>query len=134
MHYLIAAIYFMFALLGWDGFGARTIATHAFEHGTEVLYSEVSITPVLARFDCVGSASGRCHYRLFPAQCAHPAPAALPSACLPKAVREFVLARGDSTRLTGMPDDFNFCVSSHALPLNTPCKLRVHAGLAHQSH
>jgi hypothetical protein len=132
MHYLIAAIYFLLALLGWDGFGVRTIATHAFEHGTEVLYSEASITPVLARFVCVDSVSGGCHYRLLAAECSHPTPTASRSSCVLQAAREFVLARGDSVQLRGMPDDFNFCVSPHAWPLNTPCTPRVHAGLANQ--
>lgn len=133
MHYLIAAIYFLFALLGWDGFGAHTIATHAFEHGTQVLYSEASITPVLARFVCVDSASGRCYYRLFRAECALPVPNAPPSACVPEAVREFALTRGDSTRLTGMPDAFDFCVSQHVLPPNESCKPRLRAGAVAQS-
>ncbi len=133
MHYLIAAIYFLFALLGWDGWGAQTIATHAFDRGTEVLYSEASITPVLARFVCIDSASGRCHYRLFRAECAHPAPNASRSACMPDAAREFVLSRGDSTRLAGMPDAFDFCVSQDVLPPNESCKPRLHAGTVAQS-
>ena len=127
MHYLIAAIYFLFALLGWDGFGAHTIATHTFEHGTEVLYSEARITPVLASFACIDSASGRCHYRLFPSECTHRKPGALSVTCAALAAREFEVASGESTALTGMPDAFQFCVSQHDLPPNESCSPRLHA-------
>ncbi len=132
MHYLIAGIYFLFALLGWDGWGAHTIATQAFEHGTEVLYSETSITPVLARFSCVGSATGRCHYRLFSEHCHQPVrPASVP-VCDRTPLREIVLSIGKSAELLGLPAGFSFCVTQQGSQ-DAACKSEPRAGTALQA-
>jgi hypothetical protein len=128
MHYLIAAIYLMFALAGFDGWGARTIATHVSDHGTEVLYSEASISPILARFSCIDSVSGLCHFRILPGLCLRSAGASSLPGCSTEAVREFVVARGDSRQMTDMKDDFDFCVSADSLPAGAPCKPEVRAG------
>lgn len=130
MHYLIAAIYFLFALFGWDGWGAHTIATHAFDHGTEVLYSETSITPVLAHFSCVASATGKCHYRLFSAHCDQPVRPASTPACQRMSFRELVVATGKRAELTGLPAHFTFCVNQDAPLPDVPCKPEQRAGLA----
>ncbi|MEP7186550.1 MAG: hypothetical protein ABI767_12010 [Rhodanobacter sp.] len=130
MHYLIAAIYFLFALFGWDGWGAQTIATHAFDHGTEVLYSEASVTPVLARFSCVSSATGECHYRFFSAHCDQPMHTASVPACQRKPYHELVVATGNRTELARLPANFTFCVNQDALPPDVPCRPELRAGLA----
>lgn len=134
MHYLIAAIYFLFALLGWDGLGARTIATHAFDHGTEVLYSEASITPVFARFSCVESATGHCHYRLFSARCDQPVRSVSAPACNRVRLRDLVVASGKSAELAGLPAGFSFCVNQQVLSSDSPCKPELRAAFAlHES-
>lgn len=122
MHFLITAFYLLFALAGFDGWAARTIATHVSDRGTDVLYSETSITPILARFSCVDSATGRCHYRLFPSECAHQTQPGMLPGCTAGLAHEFVLVRGDSRQLSGLGDDFDFCVSAEALPSDAPCK------------
>ncbi len=130
MHFLIVILYFLLALFGWDGWGAHTIATHAFDHGTEVLYSETSITPVLARFSCIASATGACHYRLFSAHCAQSVRPASTPTCQQAPFHKLIVATGKRAELVGLPANFTFCVKQNASPPDVPCGPELHAGLA----
>lgn len=130
MHYLIAAIYFLFSLAGYDGLGTHTVVTRTIAQGVDVLDSEASITPLLARFSCVDSASGSCHYRLFSVHCDNAVHPASGPVCQRESLRELVVAAGQQGELSGLPAGFSFCVDQAALPLHAPCKWEQHSGLA----
>jgi hypothetical protein len=118
MHYLIAALYFLLALIGSDGWGDRTVVTRASADGTEVLYSQTRIVAGIAHFACIASVSGSCHYELFPRDCTMAPPAA---PCPTDLVRQFALASGTSRDITGLPAGFRFCVSHDARPETPDC-------------
>lgn len=130
MHVLVAAIYILLSLIGCDGLGARSIVTHTTAQGMDVLYSEASINPLRARFSCIGSATGNCHYRLFAAHCDQAIPAISGAGCERRVLRELTVATGDSAELVGLPAGFSFCVRQEALAPAAPCKLQPQAGLA----
>lgn len=118
MHYLIAALYFLLALIGSDGWGDRSIVTRASADGAEVLYSQTRVVAGIAHFTCIASVSGRCHYELFPRDCTTAPPAA---PCATAAVEEFALASGTSRDVTDLPTGFRFCVSHDARPGTPDC-------------
>jgi hypothetical protein len=92
MHYLIALIYFLLALIGLDGYGKHTIVTRSAVNGVDVLYSRTRVAAGIADVACISSESGRCHYLVLPADCAAPKPLAAAAAlCNIRAV-----ASGDS--------------------------------------
>ncbi|HUH89045.1 MAG TPA: hypothetical protein VLZ76_00075, partial [Lysobacter sp.] len=80
--------------------------------GTDTLYSQTTTRAGVARFDCLRSASGTCHYTVIPRNCP-PALVALNRQrghCGPKAIERFTIAKGESRQITGL-QDFRLCVS-----------------------
>lgn len=124
MHYLIAFIYFLFALIGIDGHGSHTIVRHAVSHGVDVLYSRTRVIGGLAEVACISSASGVCHYRLLPGECLEPAPQrALPTACAGDKAAQFVLPAGASRELSGWSRGAAICVSVDHPVTGSDCDL-----------
>ncbi len=112
MHYLIAFIYFLFALIGIDGQGSRTIVTRSVVNGVDVLYSRTRVIGSVAEVACISSASGRCHYRLLPGDClASQSPRQLPADCAGDATLPFVLRAGSTRGLAGLAPGVAICVS-----------------------
>lgn len=112
MHYLIAFIYFLFALIGIDGQGSRTIITHAVSNGVDVLYSSTRVIGSVAEVACISSASGRCHYRLLSGDClTSQPPRQLPADCTDDAAQPFVLPAGATRGLAGLAPGVAICVS-----------------------
>lgn len=123
MHYLIAFIYFLFALIGIDGQGRRTIVTHAVSNGVDVLYSRTRVIGSVAEVACISSASGRCHYRLLPGAClTSPPPRQLPADCVDDAARQFTLAAGAARELGGLAPGVAICVSHDNLVPGSDCE------------
>ena len=121
MHYLIALIYFVLALLGFDGLGSHTHVNRLVVNGVEVLYSKTRTTADVADISCVRSASGRCHYRLLVPGCAvPPTRAAMVSGCA-EPVRQFVLATGASREFAGLPSRFTLCVDPDGDATRSEC-------------
>lgn len=122
MHYLIALIYFVLALLGFDGFGSHTHVNRLVVNGVEVLYSKTRTTADVADISCVRSASGSCHYRLLVRGCAAPPTrAATVPACASGPARQFVLATGASREFAGLPAHFTLCVGQDSDVARTEC-------------
>lgn len=129
MHYLMALIYFLYALLGGNGWSGSTIITHATANGVDVLYSKASIVAGLADFTCIGSASGSCHYALFPPACAMPWVAV--TGCPTDPLKQFALPAGSTRNIAGLPPGFTLCVSADAQPVTSDCQPALPiAGLA----
>lgn len=116
MHKLIAIVSFALSLYGCD-IGGSTYVHRSSADGSDVLYSKVVARPGLARFECLRSASGQCHYTLYPRGCATPsAPAegAKPqqeAPCIPRPVERFALASGQSRQVPAL-SAFRMCVST----------------------
>lgn len=117
MHYLIAFIYFLFALIGIDGHGSHTIVTRQASNGVDVLYSRIRVIGSVAEVACISSASGRCHYRLLPGDClTSPASRRWPAACSGTTTGPFVVPAGATRELVGLAQGVVICVS-HDNPL-----------------
>ena len=110
----IALCYFVLSLYGCD-VGSSTSVYRAQDNGSDVLYSKVVTQAGIARFDCVRSASGTCHYRVFSRECPSTPTAdssQTPAArCATTPIRRFAIANGDSRMIPGL-QTFSVCVSA----------------------
>jgi hypothetical protein len=120
MNILIAAVYSVLALFGSD-LGSQTFVDRIRVDGADVLVSKVVTQPVVTRFECLRSTSGRCYYTLFPRDCA---PTSTPHSygCRSTPVEQFALANGDRRQIQALPD-FRVCVSPDATIAGPDCAL-----------
>lgn len=109
MNRLISLLYFVLSLLGLD------VGSQSFEHrtaadGADVLLSRAHVDAGVARFECVQSASGECHYLVLPKACDADA-ASVPGAadCGAPPIARFTLAQGESRQIPGL-QNFRLCV------------------------
>lgn len=116
MDRLLALLYFMLSLFGIDT-GTSTLVQRSQHNGADTLFSRTTVQAGIARFDCVRSATGRCHYTVLPPRCVDASAASTP--CPPA---RFALANGDSRRVPGMAR-FRLCVSSQATTPARRCEL-----------
>lgn len=98
---LMALLAFALSLFGVDIGGSRFV-TRTVVDGAEVLYSRATSEAGSARFECVRSASGQCHYTVYPRACGA-------DDCEP--LKRFTLADGDSRQVPGL-HRFQLCVST----------------------
>ncbi|MFC5570653.1 hypothetical protein ACFPN1_11335 [Lysobacter yangpyeongensis] len=119
MRNLIAAIYFLLAMFGCNG-GGTTIVTRSVIDGVEAVHSRIRVTADVARFECIASASGECHYTLFRDECA------TPRDCATQPMERFAMATGASREIVGLPE-FGACVTPDDVALTKDCKPRPQA-------
>ena len=104
MRNLFAALYFLLALFGCDGGGTTTI-THSVSNGVDLLHASTRVKAGVARFECLASASGACHYTLLPPQCA-----SSNAPCKEAPIDRFSVKTGESREVIGLPG-FTACIS-----------------------
>lgn len=104
MRNLFAAIYFVLALFGCES-GGTTMITRSVSNGVDLIHASTRIKAGVARFECLASASGECHYTLLPPQCA-----ATEATCTETPVDRFSMKTGESREVVGLPQ-FSACVS-----------------------
>ena len=122
MRNLIATLYFLLSLLGCDG-GGTTYAARSSVDGQDVVYGKANVRGGIVSFECVRSASGQCHYTVFPRECsADPAPASPPRSCAPLSPERFILKAGTHREVVGMSSSFDLCVSHDARTFSPGCK------------
>jgi hypothetical protein len=111
METLIALICFALSLVGID-IGGNHFIERSNRDGVDLLYSRVDARPGMARFQCLRSASGQCHYTLFPRECVDAAATATQGAanCLAQPIRQFAVVAGGERELDGLPA-FHPCVA-----------------------
>ena len=108
---LMALFYFVLSLFGVD-VGGSTFVHRSSANGADILYSKATAQAGVARFECVRSASGQCHYTVYPGDCTRgPAATRNSDGCRSEPVDRFVLADGDSRQIAGL-HDFRLCVSA----------------------
>lgn len=100
---LMALFYFVLSLFGVD-VGGSTFVTRTVVDGADVLHSRATTEAGSARFECVRSASGQCHYTVYPRACTS-------GRCRSEPIERFALANGDSRQVPGL-HDFHLCVSA----------------------
>ena len=116
----MALLYFVLALYGCD-VGGSTFEHRGTVDGTDTLYSKAQTQSGVARFECVASTSGRCHYTVFAQGCAASSQDTRRDRCQSEPVERFALATGASRQIVGLPD-FVLCVSAETATPGSDCK------------
>jgi len=104
MRNLFAAVYFLLALFGCES-GGTTMVTRSISNGVDLIHARTKIKAGVARFECIASVSGECHYTLLPDECAQ---TGMP--CKEPPIDRFTMKMGESREIVGLPK-FSACVS-----------------------
>lgn len=112
MDKLLALAAFLASLIGCDG-GRDTVVHRIAGPAGDLLLSRASVQAGSARFDCVQSASGACHYLVLPPGCV------VARTCADRS-RRFEVAAGQSRQLIGL-HAFRVCVAGDARLASAPC-------------
>ncbi|GAB3388724.1 hypothetical protein [Lysobacter fragariae] len=115
MRNLMTALYFALSLFGCDD-GGTTVITRSSVDGVDQLLTQTRVRLGVARFQCVSSRSGECHYALFPTQCA-----TRDGGCRAHPIEQFAMAPGDTREVVGLPKRFDLCVSPDAEFVKPDC-------------
>jgi hypothetical protein len=99
---LVCAV--LLALAGCEKSSNSSI-TRARANGVDTLYSKGTVVDGQARFQCIASSSGRCHYLVLDPDCSTEATCATPP------LRRFSVAVGQTETMRGLPEGFHQCVS-----------------------
>lgn len=113
MSKFIALLQFLLALSGCSVGG--TTYTSRIDTGHTRLTSKAQVQDGVARFNCVESSSGSCHYTLYPDACA-----GKPD-CQLAPLQRFSVARGESRQIAGLVD-FRPCVATTAAAMGADCQ------------
>ncbi len=122
----MALIYFVLSLFGCD-IGGSSYVTRTTVDGTDTLYSQTTTQAGVARFECLRSASGACHYTVFARDCAPASGATSPLSahCASTPIERFTVARGDSRQVSGLTG-FDLCVSAEDASTGNACGASGH--------
>ena len=83
----------------------NTSITRTQANGVDTLYSKSTVVEGEARFQCIASSSGHCHYLVLDPACSTDA------ACSTPPLRRFAVAVGKTEAMRDLPDGFRQCVS-----------------------
>ncbi|TZF86692.1 hypothetical protein [Cognatilysobacter lacus] len=116
MDTLFAVFAFLASLAGFHS-GRDTVVHRVVTNGVYLLASRATVEAGVARFECMRSASGRCHYLVLPHDCSDS------KACTG---RRYDVAVGDVRQVAGL-HAFRLCVSGDA---SAPAQCASSDGLA----
>lgn len=84
---------------------SNTSITRTRANGVDTLYSKSTVVEGEARFQCIASSSGQCHYLVLDPACSTDV------ACATPPLRRFAVAVGKTGTLRDLPKGFRQCVS-----------------------
>ena len=111
---LIALLQFLLALVGIHS-GGTDYSYRIEESNGASIYGKAHSQDGVARFECIDSSSGLCHFTLYPRGCAGP------SGCKQPPLRTFSIARGETQQIAGL-SGFQLCVDPGNATLDASCK------------
>ncbi|MGO4702549.1 hypothetical protein [Dyella sp. 2RAB6] len=114
MRNVLALLYYLLAVVGCTGGNVTDI--HSEADGRDIVHGKIELRAGVAKFECLASASGQCHFALFDPACVAPA------ASCDKPPERFALAQGASREIVGLPAGFRPCVSAQGEPARPDCK------------
>lgn len=136
MRKFIAMLCCSYLLAGCD-IGGTTIVHRENDGGVDIIHSKVKVDERSARFECIASRSGQCHYRLFRKVCPQ-APGAVEPAnalasaathpdgrkpqCADRIIERFVVKAGTTRAALDMKPGFTVCVTPDDTPVSADCK------------
>ena len=113
MSKFIALLHFLLALSNCSL--DSTTYSNRIDSDREQLTSKARVQDGVARFECVESSSGACHYTLYPEACSGKAD------CQLAPLQRFTVASGESHQVAGLID-FRPCVATTASTLAADCQ------------
>lgn len=116
MRNVLAMLYYLFAVVGCSGGRVTEIRSEA--DGHDILHGRIEVSAEVAKFECLASATGQCHFSLFDPSCTSPA-----AAC-DKPPERFALAQGESREIVGLPAGFHPCIDAIGDVPRPDCKVR----------
>ncbi|KAF1722915.1 hypothetical protein [Pseudoxanthomonas wuyuanensis] len=122
MRIIVPAISALLSLAGCHEKPSVTSEVRSSRDGVATLHSRATLKDGSARFQCLRSQSGRCHYLVFAEGCPDVSAGESPTAdCDVKPVDSFSLVPGDEKQLPGLSRDFRHCVDAMAMPAAPQC-------------
>lgn len=120
MQILISFLTFLLTLVGLDPQPGTTTLSVSSVDGVQVNSTKSVVNGGDARFECLRSASGRCHYVVFASQC-RGVDAARQRGCPGVVVERFVLQAGQSREFRSVPGKLSYCMDHHQMPAGPGC-------------
>lgn len=120
MEKLILLFYLLLSIAGCEP--TRSVVTHEFTNGQDLIYSKIQISGELATFRCLRSQSGLCHYTVLAGSCGTQR-----VNCDPP-ITVFTMRQGDTLLLSRLPEDFASCVTSAPTAESTCAQQLASAG------
>jgi len=114
MRNVLALLYYLLAVAGCTGGQVTDIRSDA--GGRDIVHGRIELRAGVAKFICLVSATGVCHFALFDPACV------VPSANCDKPPERFALAQGASREIVGLPAGFRPCVSAQGEAVQADCK------------
>lgn len=122
MRIIVPAISALLSLAGCHEKPSVTSEIRSSRDGVATLHSKATLKDGIARFQCLRSNSGRCHYLVFAGDCQDIAAGESPATdCDLQPLDSFSLALGDERQLPGLSRDFRHCVDAAAMPAAPQC-------------
>ncbi|MFC0679659.1 hypothetical protein ACFFGH_17615 [Lysobacter korlensis] len=121
MDKIMALLYFTLSLFGFDA-GGSTFVHRSRVDGADALHTRITVQVGVARFECLQSATGQCHYLVRTQRCADEGGTAVagPAACSATNTRRFVLGDGEQLHIAGL-QRFRLCIGSTAAAPGSEC-------------
>lgn len=119
MRFLISLFSFVCALLGFELQPDTVTMTFSPVEGIDLHRAKFLASNGNTRFECIGSATGKCNYVVYVSRC----PASDPenAECTTKTLEEFTLASGDAREFKTLPAGAKHCLSHDVMPLVPDC-------------
>ena len=121
MRILVSLISFLFTLAGCDPQPGITTMTFSSVDGVAINSTKARIGDGDARFECLQSATGNCHYLVFVETCAAAKISAADTACTTRVLERFTLVAGKTKELHDLPAGVRHCVDHDAMPTAPDC-------------
>ena len=121
MRILVSLVSFLFTLAGCDPQPGITTMTFTSLDGVEINSTKSRISGSAARFECLKSASGNCHYLVYVETCATAKISAADKACTTRVLERFTLAAGKMKELHDLPAGVRHCVDHEVVPAAPGC-------------
>lgn len=124
MRLLISLVSFLLTLAGCDPRPGITTLTISSVDGVRINSAKTTVSDGVARFECLHSASGRCHYVVFTRDCKASSPGAAEAAvqCSATVLARFELEAGASRAVSDVPADVVYCVDHDTVPVAPGCR------------
>ena len=121
MRILVSLLSFVFTLLGCNPQSGTTTVSFSSVNGVGINSTKSRIGDGSARFECLKSATGNCHYLVFVETCATAKASVDEVACTTRVLEKFTLAAGSVKELHDLPEGVRHCLDHEAMPTAPDC-------------